>query len=307
MQVMGTRIDEASILSHTKIKELSQEHDDFHFRIVVISREANTIIPGGDLELLPGDYAFILANSEDLPLLMLLSGASQAQRHRVMIVGGGLVGSRVAELLEDSFPVRLVEQDERRAEELSHKLKRTELLHGNGSDADTLLQAGILEMDTIITATGDNETNIMTSVLAKHLIRNRPGQQRDTGKTIALVKREGYLALAASMGADVVLNKKVLAANVILKDIRRGRLLSVAHLHGVDAELLELVAEAGAPITRKPLRSMPGMKGKIIIGGVGRKGKWQIAVGSTEIQPGDRVIGVCASDALRALQDLLLA
>jgi trk system potassium uptake protein TrkA len=307
MQVMATRIGEKSLLAHTKIKDISRKYDDFYFRIVSIARGINTIIPSGDHELLPQDHVFVLAHSEDLPSLMQLAGVSQERRHSVMIVGGGLIGSRVAELLEDSFPVRLIESDERRAEELSHHLKKTEILHGNGSDADILLRAGLLDMDTIITATGDNETNIMTSVLAKHLIRNQPGELHGKeGKTIALVKREAYLVLAASMGSDIVLNKKVLAANEILKYIRRGKMLSVAHLHGFEAEVVELVAEEGAPITRKPLYQLNGMKDKIIIGGICRQGEWDIAVGSTHVQPGDTVIGICTSNHLRDLQRLIL-
>ena len=59
-------------------------------------------------------------------------------------------------------------------------------------------------------------------------------------KTISLVNKEDYLVLAATSGSDIALNKKVLAANEILKFIRRGELLSVAHLHGFDAEVVDL-------------------------------------------------------------------
>jgi trk/ktr system potassium uptake protein len=307
MQLLGTRIEAGSVLANTKLKEISGRHDDFYFRIVVIARGINTIIPGGDDELLPQDQVFVLVHNHDLDQLMALAGISKERRHRLMIVGGGDIGQRVAELLEGSFPVRLVEQQSRRAEELSYRLKRTEVLHGDGSDQGTLISAGLLEMDTIVVSTGDNETNIMTSVLAKHLIRNQPGERHGKeGKTITLVKREEYLVLASTMGSDIALNKKVLAANEVLKYIRRGQMLSVAHLHGSDADVVELVAEEGAPITRAPLFQVEGLRGKIIIGGVHHKGSWQIAVGPTQVQAGDRVIGICASRHLRNLQQLLL-
>lgn len=308
MQVLATRIGRASPLSRMTLKDISKKYDDFFFRIVAIARGINTIIPGGEDVIEPQDHVFILAHSQDLPKLMEFAGLSQERRHRVLIVGGGLIGSRVAELLENSFPVRLVERNERWAEELSYRLKSTEVLHGDGSDSETLIQAGLLEMDTIIAATGDNETNIMTAVLAKHRILNQPDEhRRNMGKTIALVKREEYLALASAMGADIVLNKKILAGNEILQYIRQGQMLSVDHLHGCDAEVVEIVAAAKAPITGKPLFRVGGMKDKIIIGGVCRKEKWRIAVGSTIVEPGDRVIGICKSRDLRDLQKLLLA
>ena len=141
----------------------------------------------------------------------------------------------------------------------------------------------------------------------RSVIEQRSGPDRaKTGKTIALVGREEYLVLASTMGSDIVLSKKVLAANEILKYIRRGQLLSVAHLHGFEAEVVELVVGDEAPITRKPLFQIEGLKGRIILGGYARGETWQTAVGSTQLQPGDLVIAVCTSDHLRDLQRLIL-
>jgi trk system potassium uptake protein TrkA len=308
MRVVATRIDSSSPLAGLNLKELSQKYNHFFFRVVSIARGLTTIIPSGDEELHPGDNAFILARTEDLSkLLELAREPTDEGRHRVMIVGGGEVGSRVAGLLEKTFPVRLIERDPERAEELSHRLKSTELLHGDGADMKTLLKAGLLEMDTIVAATSDNETNILSCVMAKNVFKDQASDADGARfRSIALVGREEYLVLASTMGADVVLSKKVLAANEILKYIRRGELLSVAHLHGLEAEAVELVVGDSAPITRKPLLKIEGTRGKIIIGGFSRSNGWQTAVGSTHLQPGDKVIAICTSDHLRDLQRLVL-
>jgi trk system potassium uptake protein TrkA len=308
MQVTAARVRADSPLAGTKLKDVSRKYADFFFRVVSIARGINTIIPGGEDEILPGDHIYVLAYTMDQPRLLELIGEPQERKHRIMIIGGGLVGLRVAELLENSFPIKLVERDARRAEELSYRLDRTEILHGDGTHIDTLMRAGLLDVDIIITATGDNETNIMTSVLAKHLIQDG-SQSRGPSKarTIALVQREAYLVLASTMGSDVVLNKKVLAGNEILKYIRRGQLLSVAQLYGCDTEVVELIAEEGAPITRKALYEVGGMQGKIIIGAVSRSGDWEIAMGDTHVQAGDKIIGICKSRNLRDLQALILS
>ena len=309
IQLMATRIHEASPLAYNNLKEISRAHNDFPFRVVAIARGITTIIPGGENEILPQDQIFIMAASQYLPRLMELTGVKLQRRLRVMILGGGLVGSRIAELLGKTVKVKLIEKDVKRAEELSFRLKHTEVLHGDGSDADVLEQAGLLDMDTFITTTGENETNIMSCLLAKHLMDTKnhdsKGLQR---KTIALVNKEEYLVLAATMGSDVVLNKKILAGNEILKFIRRGELLSVAHLHGFDAEVVEIVAAANSPITRRPLSKLdPSLFEKILIGGVYRDGKWEIAVGDTHIHEGERVIVVCTSLQLKDVQKLFLA
>ena len=304
MQVTAARVHADSPLAGTKLKDVSRQYDDFYFRIVSIARGINTIIPGGEDRVQSGDHIYVLAYTRDQSRLLDLIGEPQKRRHRIMIIGGGFVGLRVAELLEKSFPIKLVERDARRAEELSYLLDRTEILHGDGSHVDTLKRAGLQDVDVIITATGDNETNIMTSVLAKHMIQDG---SRSRVRTIALVQREAYLVLASTMGSDVVLNKKLMAVNEILKYIRRGQLLSVAQLYGCDTEVVELIAEDGAPITHKALYEVGGMQGKIIIGAVSRSGDWEIATGDTHVQAGDKIIGICKSQNLRDLQALILS
>jgi len=309
IRLMATRIQEGSPLASRSLRDLSSTHGDFPFRVVAVARGVNTIIPGGTDRIQPMDQVYVMAAGKDLTRLMALAGVQSERHHRVMILGGGAIGSRVAELLEDTFEVRLIERDEKHAEELSHRLKGTEVLSGDGSDANVLKAAGLLDMDTLITSTGDNETNIMSCLLAKHLMSGTNGDaSHPQSKAIALVDKEDYLVLAATIGSDLALNKKILAGNEILKFIRRGELLSVVHLHGFDAEVVELVAAPGSQITRKPLSKLDASYyGEIIIGGILRDGAWQIAVGNTHILAGERVIVVCKSLCLKDVQSLFLS
>lgn len=306
IQVMATRVQEGSSLAYMSLKDLTLAHGDFPFRVIAATRGISTIIPGGDYEIHPLDQLFFMVGKDDLPRLMDITGVQEQHLHRVMILGGGLLGSRVAELLGKSFEITIIERDELLAEELTHKLPHAEILQGDGSDTDVLSLAGLQHMDTFITTTGDNETNIMSCLLAKHLMtpQNRDQSNRQR-KSIALVNKEDYLVLAATIGSDIALNKKILAGNEILKFIRRGELLSVAHLHGFDAEVVELVAASNAPITKKPLSQLdPYYHGKIIVGALFQNGRWEIAVGDTQIQPQDRVIVVSTSLQLKEVQNL---
>lgn len=305
-QVMATRVNSDSPLAHKTLKDLSRTHSAFPFRVVAIARGITTILPGGDHEILPQDQVLIMAFKKDLPQLMALTGVEQQRRHRVMILGGGLVGSRVAELMGKGVKVKVIEKNEERAAELCHRLNHAEVLHGDGSVAETLDLAGLAHMDTFITATGENETNIMSCMLVKHLMSTRIAGKKEC-KTISMVNKEEYLVLAGTSGSDIALNKKVLAANEILKFIRRGTLLSVAHLHGFDTEVVEILAAKNSPITRIPLSRLDAsFRGKILIGSVFREGQWQIAVGDTHIEPDDRVIVVCKSLHLKDVQKLFL-
>jgi len=307
MKVLATRVQESSPLANKFVAEISEIYNEFPFRIVAIARGITTIIPGGQHTILPLDQIFVLASKKDLPKLMDLMGVQQRSIQHLMILGGGLVGYRIAQLLEKTVQIKLIEQDEKRAEDLAFALKHTKVLHGDGTDANVLALAGILDMETFIATTGDNETNIISCLLAKHLInKQHRDPQGSRGKTIALVNKEDYLVLASTIGLDIALNAKISAANEILKFIRRSELLAVDHLHGVDAEVVELVAGHKSPITKKPLKKLKSLleNGSILIVGVFRDGHWQVAIGDTQIQNGEHVMVVCTSQNLKKIRKL---
>ena len=230
-----------------------------------------------------------------------------------MILGGGLVGARLAELLGKEVQVRLLEKNEQRATELSSILPHTEILHGDGSDKHALEEAGLPDMDTFIATSGQNETNIMSCLLAKQLMeQDTEGTQRNLKKTICMVDNKDYMVLASTSGSDIVLNKKILAGNEILTYLSRNELLSVMHMHGFDAEVVDLIAAQGSPVTRKALAelddSLTGpLTGHVIIGSVFRDGAWATAVGSTHIEEGNRAIVICNSDYLKEVRKLFSA
>lgn len=308
IQLLATGVDELSPLANKTLKEIAGLYSEFPFRVVAIARGISTIIPHGSQAILPQDHIFIMAGQEHLPRLMEITGLSKQRQQRVMLLGGGLVGSRVAQLLEKSVSVKLIEKDEQRAKELSLSLAKTMVLHGDGSDGDVLTMAGLLDIDTFVTITGENETNIMTCLLAKHLSQKEKSENsRSECKTIAVVNKEDYLVLAATIGSDIALNKKVMAGNEILKFIRRSEFLSVAHLHGFDTEVVELVATEKSPITRNPLSKLDiFFQDKLIIGAVFRDDRWQIAVGDTHIRAGDPVIVICTSKSLKDVRKLFI-
>ncbi len=309
MQVLAARISDASPLANKTLIEIARIHNDFPFRVVAIARGITTIIPGGGHEILPGDQILIMAGKEHLPGLIELTGIQQQRRQKVMILGGDLVGRRLAQLLGKDVKVRLIEKDQQRAEKLSSMLNNASVLHGDGSNQNVLEEAGLLDMDTFIAVTGENETNIMSCLLAKQVMTaNCKGSQCSQKKTLCLVNKEDYMVLASTSGSDIVLNKKMLAGNEILTFIRRSELLSIMHMHGFDAEVVDLIAAPGSPVTRKPLAKLnASLAGHIIIGSVFRDGIWSTAIGSTHIQDGDRAIVICKSSFLKDVRQLFSA
>ena len=128
IQLLATGIDEMSPLANRTLQEISARYSDFPFRVVAIARGISTIIPSGKQQILAHDHIFIMASRKHLPRLMEITGIRKQPKQRVLLLGGGLVGSRVAKLLEKAVPVTLIEKDGARAKELALDLGHTEVL-----------------------------------------------------------------------------------------------------------------------------------------------------------------------------------
>ena len=307
MRVLAMRINETSPLLFKTPKQLSESHSEYNFRVVAIARGISTIIPHADQEIRPFDQVFLMARTEDMMPLLDIMKIEHKNIECMMLLGGGLVGARVAQLLEREVEIKLIENNPDRAEKLASYLKNTEVIHGDGTDANLLVMSGLDSTESFVATTGNNETNIISCLLAKHLMNRdnlvNPGV---LGKTIALVNKEDYLVLASTIGLDIALNAKISAANEILKFVRRNELLSVAHLHGVDAEVVELIAAPDSEIALKPIKKLASyfQKHNILIGGVEHGGVWKVAEGTTEIEPYNRVVVVCSSQNLNKVRNL---
>ncbi|HOI45107.1 MAG TPA: Trk system potassium transporter TrkA [Candidatus Aminicenantes bacterium] len=293
IQLIGIRIDVACPLAHKTLESVSREFPEKTFRVVAILRDVKTIIPGGTDVLLPRDQVFIAAAAADIPGIVRLMGKAEEKLNDIMILGGGRVARSAARLLEEEkdLTIKLIESDAERTAFLADELHRTLVIHGDGRDFDLLAAEGILETDALISATDDEETNILTSLLAKHL---------GVTKTIALVNRREYIPLMAPIGVNAAVNTNLITSNAILRLVRRGDVISLAGLSGVDAQAVEYLAHAHSRITRKSLNRIAFPAGAIV-GAVTRGDQVIIPVGETRIQPGDHVVVFSLPHALSAV------
>lgn len=294
IQIIGLRLDPSSPLINRKLSDVVKDYDTLVFRIVAISRAGRTIIPTGDEVFRKNDQVFSVSKTEYVHEMLRIAGKEGEQLKTVMILGGGKIGRHVAELLQEDSRVKLIESKKDVSQELAGKLEKTMVIQGEASDIDLLATEGIHETDAYIAVTGDEETNIISCLMAKHL---------GVKKTIALVENLEYLPLAGTIGLDVAVNKKLSAAHVILKFVRKGEVVSVATLHGVDAEVIELIAQKGSAITRKPLKDI-GFHHEAIVGCIIRDGDVIIPVGASRINEGDRVVVFTLPQAIPKVEKL---
>lgn len=291
MQMIGLRIGKQSPLVGKTLTEYAKEYPDLTFRVVAISRKGMTIIPTGKVTIQALDHIFILAQTEAIPEVVQTTGKPDIEIERVMIAGGTAIGAMIARILcqeEKKWNIKLIEPDFDTAQELAKELKDVLVLNGNPTDPDLLATEGITETDAFISVTDDEESNIISCLMAKHL---------EVKKTVALVSKSDYIPLSQTIGLDAAINKKSAASNEIHRHVRGGRVISVTALQGVKAEVIELQAAPQSKITKRPIRKINFPDG-CVIGGILRNGSSSIATGQSQIQAYDRVIIFCLPEAI---------
>ncbi|HEY7750664.1 MAG TPA: Trk system potassium transporter TrkA [Ignavibacteriaceae bacterium] len=292
ISVIGLRLDKGAPVIKEKLIDVAKRHPNLDFRIVAIYRNFRTIIPSGEDKFLPNDQVFVAAKPEGIEDVLRLAGKENINFNNIMILGGGKIGRRVASVLSEKMSVKLIESDEEKTFDLANQLPNTLVIKGDGRDIDLLAKEGIIDVDAFVSLTADAETNLISCLMAKHL---------GVKKAIALVDKVDYVPLTQTIGLDSLINKKLIAANSISRFIRKGELVAYASLEGIDAEVIEFIAQPDSDATKDPIKDLGFPKGAII-GGIVRRGESFIATGNTEIKPNDRVVVFCLPEALKKVE-----
>jgi trk system potassium uptake protein TrkA len=224
-------------------------------RVAAIFREHQAVDPDGDTVIEPGDEVFVLAASEHIRPVMRELRRMQQPVKRVMIAGGGNIGSRLASLLEDRYEVKVVERDRGRSEVLAAKLDKSLVLVGEATDENVLAEENIDEMDMFLALTNDDEDNIMAASLAKRL-----GCQR----VLALINRRAYADMVQGGPIDIGLSPAQVSIGTLLTHVRQGDVTRVHSLRRGAAEALELVAHGdvkNSKVVGRRIEELPKIKG----------------------------------------------
>ncbi len=298
LQVEVFKLEEDSPLLDMKIAEFAAiaTSDNLQFRVIAITRGGRTIMPKYDTKLMFNDLVFIIATREGMEFIKKFLGKSNIEIDRVMILGGSRIAELVAARLSAKISsVKILEKDKERGMVLSERLPDNVIVViGDGRNSDLLLEEGIKEHDAFLALTGNDEANVLACVVAKKF---------GVDKTIAEVENIEYIHLAEEMGVDSVINKKLITAGRLFKFTLSGKARLVRYMSGTDTEVLEYTVAAGSGITKGALKDITFPK-DAVIGGLIRGSEAMIAVGSTRIEPYDRVVVFSLPESVKEIDKL---
>ena len=282
LQLVGMRIGEGYPVVGKSLREVATENSEIDFRIMAVVRGSRTLLPRGDEKIQSQDQLFVLGAPENVSRVASAMGKSEVQMGNIMVLGGTKVGARVVEQLCESPErrVKLVEPNRERARELSEMLPGALVLCGDATDIDLLASEGLGEMDAFVAVTDDEESNLVTCLMAKHL---------GVSKTVGLLSKPAYIPISQTIGLDAAVSTKLTVSREVTRFLRGKNVRSVATVHGLDAEILEIETAEGANVTKRPLKDLSFPQG-VLVGAVQQNGTAEVATGSTQIGAGDRAI-----------------
>ena len=268
--------------------------------VVAISRNGKIIIPHGKTVIDDHDTLYLIGEKSEIVELhkKVHEKGKYTNLQKAMIIGGGKTGFYLAgKLAEFGIAVKLIEKSKERCYYLSTHLDDVMVLHGDATDTTLLEEENLDEMDAFVAATGFDEENLLSALIAK---------QRGVEDVISKVSHQSYKDLIEKMGIDMALNPLDIVASTILRYIQGSKKIIASLLIQGQAEIMEIIASNDMKLANVPLKDVDLPDG-VLIAAIHRGQQVIIPNGDTKILEDDKVTIFCLLTDIGELEKLFTA
>ena len=216
---------------------------------------------------------------------------------RVAIAGAGNVGTFIAEeLLDNGHDVLVMEQ----VPEIAAKIGARSGLEVRVADAcevSSLKEAGLETYDVVVAATGDDEDNLVVSLLAK--------QEFAVPRVIARVNHpKNEWLFNESWGIDISVSTPHLITSLVDEAVSVGRLVRLFQLERGQVQLVEVTLAENAPVAGHAIRDVDVPRDATFVAVV-RDEHVVMARGDTVFYPGDEVLALVTPESEEEVRGIL--
>jgi trk system potassium uptake protein TrkA len=217
---------------------------------------------------------------------------------KVAIAGAGSVGTAIAaDLHEGGHDVLLFEQDPDLVARIRDELDVTWVI-ADACEVSSLDAAGMATVDVVVAATGDDEDNLVVSLLAK--------QEFAVPRVIARVNHpKNQWLFTESWGVDVSVSTPQLLTALVEEAVSVGSLVRLLRFEGGNAHLVEVTLAEDSPAAGVTIADL-GVPRNATLVAVVRGDRLIVPRGDTRLSVGDEVLALVTSDAEDVVQHLLV-
>ena len=282
-QMVVIKASYSGVLEGLSLRELKEKLKDIEYKIAIIYSSGKPVIPDADTIINTDDEIFFVSSQKSMNKLLQQIRIKDKPLKNIMISGGGNIGLRLAESLENEYKIKLLELDSKKASHAAEKLKNTIVLHGDATDEELLNEENIDGSDVFCALTNHDEVNIISSMLAKRL---------GARKVMALINRAAYVDLVQSNTIDIAISPQQATIGSLLAHVRKGDVVLVHSLRRGAAEAIEAIAhgkESSSKVVGKRIQDIDLPQGTTIAAIV-RGDNVLMAKKKTIIETNDHVI-----------------
>ena len=202
----------------------------------------------------------------------------------VLIAGGGKAGANVMRtLLRNGHEATIIEQKRDRFERLEAEFEH-QAMHGDATELFVLEKAGIKRPpDLVLALTGDDEDNMVIAQIAK--------EKYGVEKVIARVNDPRNQPHFDLLGISPTVCATSSILGLVEHEVPEHELVHLLELRKENLEIVEVQIAEGSPVAGKRVERLDLPDGARLIS-VTRDGQSEIAVGATELKPGDQVLAI---------------
>lgn len=283
------------------------------FLVPILMRNRTYIIPDGTTVVEEGDLVYIIAEESDFEEIFRFFDKPKVSIKKVAIVGCGNLGCYVAGYLDsfgtddssflhkflnrftghsDGKNLHLIDSDYEQCKYLSEKFPHSHVTHADITHEEVWEEELLKDYDLVISSTGNQELNLITSMYAKKV---------GVLRSIALVQTRAYKNIAESLGIDVSISINNVLVSTILKIIRKGNIKSIHNISGSPYEIIEFELNEKSSFSYQQIKNIKLPKETLIIH-VTRGETNMVPHGALALEPSDLVVLIARKDSIKRLE-----
>ena len=214
---------------------------------------------------------------------------------RVVVTGGGAVGRHLSSDLADrGHQVTLIEQERGLAQNLAETLPSVSVVAGDACEPWVLEEAQLAEAEVVVAATGDDEDNLVTSLIAK--------QEFAVPRVLARVNHpKNEWLFTTQWGVDAAVSPPHILTAMVEEAVTVGDLVRLIRLEGGRVGIVEMKIPDGSENVGRPLYELRLPPDTAIVA-ILREGHVVIPQPETVFAVGDEVVALASSTSEGSLQ-----
>jgi trk system potassium uptake protein TrkA len=275
--------DEGPLIGHQLREIHNYMPEGVDARVAAIFRDNKPISPDGDTVIKINDMVFFFAAKKDIKPVMRTLRHSDKPVNKVILAGGGNIGFSLAKMLEQNHSIKVIEGNKKRARFIAEELTKALVIKGDCTSEEILLEENIDQCDIFCAVTNDDQTNLLSSLMAKKM---------GAGKVLTLISRHNYAQLLERDQIDIAISPQHITIGGLLVHVRKGNMVRIHSLRNGAAEAIEVVVHGDANTSKvigKQLQDINLPPGTTI-GGIIRGKKVIIAHRNVMVEHEDHII-----------------